>query len=873
MDVAAWLRGLGLEQYAQLFRDNDIDDEILCGMTAEDLKELGISSFGHRRRLLNAITALGGEPPTRDMAQSATSAAPAPIPPTIEAERRQLTVMFCDLVGSTALSTRHDPEDVRGIIGSYQRSVAETVENFEGFVARYMGDGVLVYFGYPQAHEDDAERATRCGLAVVERVSQLKAGEELHARVGIATGLVVVGGEVVEHDVVGETPNLAARLQTLAEPDTVVIADGTRRQLGGLFEVEDLGPQALPGFAEAPRAWQVVGESNVVSRFEALRTQATPLIGRDEELDLLSRRWRQAKAGEGRVVLIAGEPGIGKSRLTAALAESIAGELHTGLRYFSSPHHQDSALYPFIIQLERAAGFARDDTPEEKRAKLEALIAEGAADRNEITLIAELLSLPNAAAELDLSPQRKREKLLTGLLDQLEALARSHPVLMVFEDAHWIDPTSRDLIDLTVDRIRRLPVLLLVTFRTEFQPPWTDQPHVTTVALNRLGERDGSALVEQLAGNAGVSSQLVAEIVERGDGVPLLIEELTKAVVEAGADRAALTVSGAPASALAVPATLHASLLGRLDRLGPKAKLVAQAGAAIGRDFTYDLVDAAAELAEQELHDALRRLVESGLVFQRGVPPASEYLFKHALVQDTAYSTLLRGSRQALHQRIATALEVQFPSVLAARPEIAAHHYSEAAIADKAVPYWLLAGKLSVAKSAVEEAIAQLRRGLRPPEQPARDAGAKPARTRPSHPVDGGSVRRQGLRPRGSLRRLGPVTAARRRHRGNRNATSLLRPLRVLGGGLHQRKPQGAIGTRAGISRVGGDPARFGAAPDRPPDSWDRAAVDRRFPASPAPPRTGRLALPGRGAPRICLPLRHGHRRQRVVLFVLGTLA
>jgi class 3 adenylate cyclase len=502
--------------------------------------------------------------------------------------------MFCDLVGSTALSVRFDPEDLREIIGAYHRCVAETVGRFAGFVAKYMGDGVLAYFGYPEAHEDDAERAVRAGLAVIDAVGVLNLPQPLAVRLGIASGLVVVGdligeGAAQERGVVGETPNLAGRLQAIARPNRVVIADSTRRQLGGLFEVEDLGPHALPGFGEAPRAWQVVGESGVVSRFEALRTQATPLVGRDEELDLLRRRWHQAKAGEGRAVLISGEPGIGKSRLAAALAESIAGEPHTRLRYFASPHHQDSALYPFVIQLERAAGFARDDTPEAKLGKLEARIAGGATGPDEITLIAELLALPNAAAELDMSRQRKREKLLAGLLHQLEALARRNPVLMVFEDAHWSDPTSRDLIDLTVDRIRRLPVLLLVTFRPEFQPPWTDRPFVTTVVLNRLGEREGSALVEALAGNAGVSSELVAEIVERSDGVPLFVEELTKAVVEAGADRGELTVSGMPA-ALAVPATLHASLLGRLDRLGPMAKVVAQAGAAIGREFSYDLV-------------------------------------------------------------------------------------------------------------------------------------------------------------------------------------------------------------------------------------------------------------------------------------------
>jgi class 3 adenylate cyclase/predicted ATPase len=714
MDIGGWLRALGLERYEQSFSENEVDLRVLPQLTVDDLKELGVVATGHRRLLLKAIADLAaGAGPA--LAEDVSAASPASA--TADAERRHLTIMFCDLVGSTALSVRLDPEDLREIIGAYHRAVAEVLTRFGGFVAKYMGDGVLAYFGYPQAHEDDAERAVRGGLAVIDAVAALKLSQPLAARLGIASGLVVVGdligeGAAQERAVVGETPNLAARLQAIAAPNQVVIADGTRRQLGGLFEIEDLGPQALRGFAEPPRAWQVVGESGVVSRFEALRAQATPLVGRDEELDLLSRPWRQAKAGEGQVVLISGEPGIGKSRLTAALDESIAADPHTRLRYFSSPHHQESALYPFIVQLERAAGFARDDTSEAKLGKLDALIGESAADRDEFTLIAELLSLPNAAADLDLSLQRKREKRLAGLLHQLEALARSHPVLMVFEDAHWIDPTSRDLIDLTVDRIRGLPVLLLVTFRPEFHPSWTNQAHVTTVALNRLAERDGSLLVERLAGNAGVSSELLAEIVERSDGVPLFIEELTKAVVEAGADRRALTLSGAPAASLAVPATLHASLLGRLDRLGPTAKLVAQTGAAIGREFSYDLLVAAAEPAEPELQDALRRLVGSGLVFQRRAPPASEYLFKHALVQDTAYSTLLRGPRQALHRRIAIALEAQFPSLVEARPELAAHHYGEAAMADKAVPYWLLAGKLSVAKSAVEEAVAQLRRGL-----------------------------------------------------------------------------------------------------------------------------------------------------------------
>src|SRR5208282_979497 len=463
-------------------------------LTADDLISIGVTSVGHRRKLLAAIAALGAEP-TRDLAQPAVSATSTPIsPPTIEAERRQLTVMFCDLVGSTALSTRHDPEDLRVLIGDYHRAVAEAV-------------------------------------------GRLPAREDLRVRLGIATGLAVVGdligeGAAQERGVVGETPNLAARLQGLAAPNTLIIGEATRRQVGGLFDLADLGPQALTGFAEPQPAWRVIGESGMLSRFEALRSGATPLVGRDEEVELLIRRWQQAKSGEGRVVLISGEPGIGKSRLTAALSEHIGSEPHTRLRYFCSPHHQDSALYPFIARLERAAGFARDDTVEEKLGKLRALLAPGTQDDDDIALLSELLSLPSSAADLNLSPQRKRETLFEAILHQLEAEARRRPVLMVFEDTHWIDPTSRELLDLTVDRVRHLPVLLAITFRPEFQPPWSGRAHVTSLALNRLGERDGEALVQKLAGNALLTPDIVAEIVERTDGVPLFVEELTKAVLE-----------------------------------------------------------------------------------------------------------------------------------------------------------------------------------------------------------------------------------------------------------------------------------------------------------------------------------------------------
>jgi class 3 adenylate cyclase/predicted ATPase len=712
VDIADWLRGLGLEKYALAFKENAIKWDVLSELTTDDLKEIGVAALGDRRRLLAAIAALG-EDPLPAVPTPVRSSGPA------EAERRQLTVMFCDLVGSTPLATRFDPEDLREIVGAYHRCVTDTVARFGGFVAKYMGDGVLIYFGYPEAHEDDAERAARAGLAVIDAVGRLATQEPLNVRIGVATGLVVVGdligaGAAQERGVIGETSNLAARLQALARPGTLVVADSTRRQIGTLFEIEDLGPQPLAGFAEPQRAWRVVGESGIVSRFEALRSGTTPLVGRDEELDLLLRRWRQAKSGAGRVVLVSGEPGIGKSRLTAALSQHIESEPHTRLRYFCSPHDQDSALYPFIGQLERAAGFTRDDTATMKLDKLEVLLG-SRAQPGDLSLIAEMLSLSvgERFPPLDLSPQRKKERTLAALLRQLQALARRRPVLMIFEDLHWIDPTSRELLDLTVEKITELSVLLVATYRPEFQPPWVGQSQVTLIALNRLGRNEGATLVHRLAGNLGaLPRDVVAEIVERTDGVPLFVEELTKAVVEAGADRGYASISAVAPSSLAVPATLHASLLGHLDRLGPAARNAAQTGAVIGHNFSYELLTAAAPLAEPELKEALRRLVEAGLVLQRGLPPAAEYLFKHALVQDTAYSTLLRGPRQALHRRIGEALEQRFPDLVETRPEILAHHYGEAAIADKAIGYWHLAGKLSAAKSAAREAIAQLRRGL-----------------------------------------------------------------------------------------------------------------------------------------------------------------
>ncbi|MGC2200980.1 MAG: AAA family ATPase, partial [Stellaceae bacterium] len=544
MDIATWLRGLGLEQYEAAFRDNDVDAEVLPVLTAEDLIGLGVTSIGHRRKLLAAIAALGTGSPV----------APRGAPPPADAERRQLTVMFCDLVGSTALAARLDPEDLREVIAAYHRAVAETVGGFDGFVAKYMGDGVLIYFGYPQAHEDDAERAVRAGLGVIDAVGRLDVKSvTLQGRVGIATGLVVVGdligeGSAQEQSVIGETPNLAARLQTLAEPDAVVIAAGTRRLIGDLFEYHDLGVIEVKGIAGAVHALQVLRPSGVESRFEALRGSAlTALVGRDEEIDLLLRRWARAKAGDGQVVLISGEPGIGKSRIVAALAERLHAEPYLRLRYFCSPYHQDSALFPFIDQLGRASGFARDDPPATRLEKLEALLAQAAPPDEDVAFLADLLSLPATERHPlpNLSPQRKKERTLEALIRQLEGLARQQPILMVFEDAHWIDPTSRELLDLTVERVRTIPVLLIVTFRPEFQPPWTGQPQVTMLALNRLDRHDRTALIEQIVGGKALPAEVIDQIAERTDGVPLFVEELTKSVLESGV---------AP---LGIPTTLH----------------------------------------------------------------------------------------------------------------------------------------------------------------------------------------------------------------------------------------------------------------------------------------------------------------------------
>ena len=640
--IANWLQNLGLGQYAQRFAENEINFAILADLTDQDLQEIGVTSLGHRRQLLRAITELkGGETGTPKPAAEYI----APVTPHDTAERRQVTVMFADLVGSTALSARMDPEDLREVIAAYRKCTAETVRHLGGFVSQYLGDGVVVFFGYPQAHEDDAERAVRAGLQLVAAVADLRTRASLQTRVGIATGLVVVGeltdaGGPQERGIIGQTPNLAARLQSSAEPNQVIIAESTRRLLGNLFELKHLGARGLKGIAEPVQTWAVLRVSSVASRFEALHTAGLmALIGREEEVELLLRRWSTAKTGEGQVVLLSGEAGIGKSRLTAELLERLAGEPLTPLRYFCSPQHTDSALYPIIGQMERAAGIAYNDTLQTKLDKLDALLTQTATSIEDAELLADMLSLRNDGRYrgLNLSATQRRDRTLEALILQIEALAKLNPVLMIFEDAQWADPTSLEALGQAANRIATRRVLLIVTFRPEFNAPWIGRPHVTPLTINRLGQREVSAMIDGVVGNKSLAESVREDIIERTDGIPLFVEELTKAVLEAESQRAAEhAIAVIPPPALEVPASLHASLMARLDRLGP-AKEVAQIGAAIGREFSYELVAAVAPGPKAVLKHALERLTASGLAFRRGTPAEATYSFKHALVQDAAY--------------------------------------------------------------------------------------------------------------------------------------------------------------------------------------------------------------------------------------------
>lgn len=701
--VREWLAGLGLERYADVFDAADIDWEVLPEIADADLRELGVT-LGHRKRLLKAIQKISAQSVT-EAAEKPTSTSEA-----VGAERRQLTVMFSDLVGSTALSRRLDPEDLRDLMGRYQDAVASVVAARGGHVANYVGDGVVVYFGWPRADEDQSAQAVRAGLAVIEAVQRLIDPDEkrLAARVGIATGQVVVGELVSQMTrqtdaISGDTPNLAARLQGIAGAGQVVIEATTKRLVGGAFELTNLGSHDLKGIGEAVEVWRVESERIVESRFEAAHGGAlTGLVGRANELGLLLDRWETVTDGEGQVVVLSGEPGIGKSRLSQALHDSI-GE-HIRVRHQCSPYHTNSTLYPAIQQLQHAAGFTREDPDDVKLDKLETLLAKGSDDpAKDAPLIAGLLSLAGEEryGALDLTPQQIKQSTLDVLIAQLLHLSRRQPVLFLCEDAHWIDPTSLELLEQSAPRIRQSRILMLVTHRLGWHSPFGRHAHVTSLQLNRLGRNDAAEIVRALIG-ARAPDDVINPIVERTDGVPLFLEELTHSMIEVGLD----------AKSNEIPATLQALLSARLDRLGSVAKEVAQSGAIIGRDFRQDLVTAVADMPTREVDAALERLVQSELVFRTGSPPDTTYSFKHALIQDAARQSLLKSKRQQLHAKVGQTIIAQSSTIANTEPELLAFHFTEAGLLDEAIEYWQRAGERAVQRSANLEAIDHINTAL-----------------------------------------------------------------------------------------------------------------------------------------------------------------
>jgi class 3 adenylate cyclase/predicted ATPase len=633
-------------------------------------------------------------------------------------ERRQLSVMFCDLVGSVALAERLDPEDLSDVLAEYQRQATKIVDAAGGLVARYLGDGVLAYFGYPVAHEDDAEQAVTTGLELVETIGKLgQAHDRLRVRIGIATGVVIVGvlnksAQVDQPPIVGETPNLAARLQAIAEPNTVVIDEHTRRLTGRLFEYGDLGMQQLKGFAKPIRAWRVLERSMVESRFEALHSADLPLVGRQEELELLWRRWNRATSGEGQVVLLSGEAGIGKSRLTAALQLMLQDEPHATMRYSCSPQHQGSALYPVISQVMRAAGISRGDSDDEKSDKLCSLLAPSIEDPCDLALISDLLSISveDRYPQVELSPQARKLRTFAALRAVIGEVSSRAPLLIVFEDVHWIDPTSLELIELCIDTAEHQNLLLIITSRPGFSPPWANRPYVTHLPLNRLTRSHALEMIKNIAGPLALPDQVFEQILDRADGVPLFVEELTKTVIESGLVRTG-HAAAAPLVTQAIPSTLQASLLERLDRMSPVRDVV-QIAAAIGREFAFELLSAVYRFSEDQLKEALRKLVAAELIYRRTDPPHESYKFKHALVQDAAYSTLLRDQRRELHAQIAKALEERFPDRVLTEPEVFAYHFSRAGLIQPAIKYWQAAAQRATERAASVEAVGYFDKAL-----------------------------------------------------------------------------------------------------------------------------------------------------------------
>ena len=644
-----------------------------------------------------------------------------------EAERRQLTVMFCDLVGSSALAERLDPEELRDLLAQYQQTCADVIQRCGGHIARYVGDGILAYFGYPQAHEDDPQRGVRAGLDIIEAIRNLDAKitnpeVSLAVRIGITTGLVVAGdigtGERVEEQaIVGETPNIAARLQEVAEPNTMVISAHTQRLVEDLFDCEDLGAQKLKGISQEVNVYRVRAESDAPSQFEAKATRGlSPLVGREEEISLLRKRWNQAMEGESQVVLLSGEAGVGKSRIVRGFREHLKDELQYQVLYYGSSYHQHSALHPAIDQLERALRFDKTDSSEQKLDKLEAVLINLGLSVTECAPVLALLLtilMEDRYPALELAPEELKRRTLETIVTIIQAMCSQNPVLMVVEDMHWIDPSTQELLSLVIEQLKSSRLFLLITYRPEYESPWDAYTHITSLRLNRLSRRDSTAMITRVTRGKMLPKEVLDQIVVKTDGVPLFIEELTKTVLESGLlkDEGGKYNLSEPLPPLAIPASLQDSLMARLDRLA-SVKEVAQLAATLGRTFNHELLAAVSSLEEAELKDALTQLIQAELIYRRGLPPAVTYEFKHALVQDTAYQSLLKSTRQQYHQRIARTLEDHFPTVAETQPELLAHHFTEAHLTEPAIDYWYQAGQRAHQRSANVEAIAHLTKGL-----------------------------------------------------------------------------------------------------------------------------------------------------------------